>query len=130
MVSCRLFSTNQSGDLEGTSFTVFKDVISRLASSSDDIPYSNSKFTEDVQSLLNGKSLLSLICTFNTDMESVQETSNLLEFANTAKQIAIYPVVNVIQEDQSMSRFYKRQLEDLRCVCRLPVIMVFKKRFG
>lgn len=87
--------------------------------SSNHIPYRDSKLTRILQPALSGNSIVTTICTIDTRSEATPETINTMRFASRAKNVALNvarrPTVAAADNSEDKDRLIEkltRQLEE------------------
>ncbi|GAB4825532.1 Kinesin-like protein KIN-7D, mitochondrial [Ancistrocladus abbreviatus] len=78
------------------------------------IPYRYSKLTHLLQSSLNGRGHVLLICTVIPASSSTEETHNTLKFASRSKRVEIYASRNKIIDEKSLIKKYQREISSLK----------------
>ncbi|XP_071942688.1 uncharacterized protein [Antedon mediterranea] len=94
------------------SLFVLGQVINKLSSGSDYIPFRDSKLTRILQPSLGGNAKTAIICTVTP--AAIDQTHNTLQFASRAKTIKNKPEMHEILSDEALLRRYKSEIENLK----------------
>ncbi|GAB4831700.1 hypothetical protein Ancab_005712 [Ancistrocladus abbreviatus] len=78
------------------------------------IPHRDSKLTRLLQSSLNGRGHVSLICTMTPAFSSMEETHNTLKYTSRAKRVEIYASRNKIVDEKSLIKKYQHEISRLK----------------
>ena len=96
------------------SLFVLANVIYKLSdSSSQHVPYRDSKLTQILRSALGGNSLTSVICTLSPNIEHLSLSFSTLRFAARAKSVENKARVNEVIDDHKLLLVYKAKVVTL-----------------
>ncbi|XP_033109352.1 centromere-associated protein E-like isoform X4 [Anneissia japonica] len=87
-------------------------VINKLSSGVEYIPFRDSKLTRILQPSLGGNAKTAIICTVTP--AAIDQTQNTLQFASRAKTIKNKPEMHEILSDEALLRRYKSEIEKLK----------------
>ncbi|VDK23378.1 unnamed protein product [Anisakis simplex] len=89
-------------------------VITALTSGAGHIPYRESKLTRILQDSLGGKTITTVIATLSPASSNIEESTNTLEYASSAKNIKNHPEINQKLSRRAILRQYNDELEKLK----------------
>lgn len=113
-------TSQQERRLEGAfinkSLLTLEKVVSALTEDKQrsHIPFRDSKLTQLLQPSLSGTSRVSVICTVNPSVTSVEESRSTLKFATRVKKVAVSAEKNEILDDRALLVKYRNQIADLQ----------------
>lgn len=78
------------------------------------LPYRDSKLTRILKPALDGRSMMSIICTMTPSATNFGESLNTLKFASRAKRIVSHAIVNQVADETALIIKYQTEIARLR----------------
>lgn len=81
---------------------------------SDHVPFRNSKLTRMLQPSLSGDARISVICTINPEPSASTESTNTLLFAQRIKKVQLNATKKEVVDRDALIERYRKEIEDLK----------------
>ncbi|KAF8340725.1 P-loop containing nucleoside triphosphate hydrolase protein [Cantharellus anzutake] len=109
----------REGKYINTSLLTLGTVIATLAENasrgkSNHVPYRNSKLTRMLQPSLSGNARISVICTLNSSVSAIGETTSTLGFASRIKKVKLHATKKEVIDTEALLERYRKEIEELR----------------